>query len=268
MRVICHLDRRLIGVIWQGTWHGSCDMTWYDIVTTLLGGHQPANTHIDVVRSDLRGQYWHYCFSRGYWHYWGGCCWGYQCLSSHTAHTPLIVWLITSDMARPRCGLLSAIIMDPTLKPDNVPDWLTERNIKPQDQKLMMAAGSRHLSGGEGGALNMINPANTRHCWQKLTSLSSSKWRRPLSPLNKNLMWCLLSAAPWWWAVKAALNVWWWWPILRELGYYDDMWTLRSGVMTCFLNYIRGQTELSDERGERGDQSYIWQHQSRPIMET
>ena len=51
-----------------------------------------------------------------------------------------------------------------------------------------MAAGSRHLSGGEGGALNMINPANTRHRWQKLTSLSSSKWRRPLSPLNKNLM--------------------------------------------------------------------------------
>ena len=44
---------------------------------------------------------------------------------------------------------------------------------------------------------------------------------------------------------------------MRELGYYDDMWTLRSGVMTCFLNYIRGQTELSDERGERGDQSYI-----------
>ena len=106
LRVICHLDRRLIGVIWQGTWHGSCDMTWYDIVTTLLGGHQPANTHIDVVRSDLRGQYWHYCSSRGYWHYWGGCCCcgGYQCLSSHTAHTALIVWLITSDMARPDEG--------------------------------------------------------------------------------------------------------------------------------------------------------------------
>ena len=121
VRVICHLDRRHIGVLWQGTWHGSCDMTWYDIVTTPVGGHQPANTDIDVVRSDLRGQYWHYCSSRGYWHYWGGgCCCGeteggYQCLPGHTGHTLHSL----SDLSHPtwtgpNVGLLSAIIMDPT----------------------------------------------------------------------------------------------------------------------------------------------------------
>ena len=109
-------------------------------------------------------------------------------VQSHSTHsTHCLTYHIRHGQA-PMSRSLSAIIMDPTLKPDNVPDWLTERNIKPQDRELMMAAGSRHLSGGEGGALNMINPANTRHRWQKLTSLSSSKWRRPLSPLNKNLM--------------------------------------------------------------------------------
>ena len=40
LRVICQLDRWHIGVIWQWTWHGSCDMTWYDIMTTHQGGHQ------------------------------------------------------------------------------------------------------------------------------------------------------------------------------------------------------------------------------------
>ena len=40
LRVICQLDRRHTGVIWQWTWHGSCDMTWYDIMTTLVGGHR------------------------------------------------------------------------------------------------------------------------------------------------------------------------------------------------------------------------------------
>ena len=109
LRVICQLDRRHIGVIWQWTWHGSCDMTWYDIMTTPVGGHQASKHWYWCCEIGSPGPILTLLLLSGYWHYWGGGCrGGYQCLSGHTEHTSHS-WSDLSHLTCSDVGLLSSL---------------------------------------------------------------------------------------------------------------------------------------------------------------
>ena len=72
----------------------------------------------------------------------------------------------------------------------------------------------------------------------------------PLTPRQKpDVCWPVMMSSDGWAPhgdVMVVTNI-------EGAGYYDDVWTLRTGVMTCFLNYIRGQTERGEGTNHTSD---------------